>query len=44
MKSDMKAIADEIQEKLLGMGFTVHRPDAFTTNSVWTAVYATQSE
>lgn len=38
MKSDMKAIADEIQEKLLGMGFTVHRLDAFTTNSVYLKV------
>lgn len=38
MKSDMKAIADEIQEKLLDMGFTVHRLDAYTTNSVYLKV------
>lgn len=38
MKSDMKALADEIQEKLLDMGFTVHRLDAFTTNSVYLKV------
>lgn len=38
MKSDLKALADEIQEKLLGMGFTVHRLDAFTTNSVYLKV------
>lgn len=38
MKSDMKAIADEIQEKLLDMGFTVHRLDASTTNSVYLKV------
>lgn len=38
MKSDMKAIADEIQEKLLGMGFTVHRLDAVTTDSVYLKV------
>lgn len=38
MKSDMKAIADEIQGKLLDMGFTVHRLDAYTTNSVYLKV------
>lgn len=38
MKSDLEALADEIQEKLLGMGFTVHRLDAFTTNSVYLKV------
>lgn len=38
MKSDLKAIADEIQEKLLDMGFTVHRLDAYTTNSVYLKV------
>lgn len=38
MKSDMKAIADEIQGKLLDMGFTVHRLDASTTNSVYLKV------
>lgn len=36
--SSCKQIADEIQEKLLGMGFTVHRLDAFTTNSVYLKV------
>lgn len=38
MESDMKAIADEIQGKLLDMGFTVHRLDAYTTNSVYLKV------
>lgn len=38
MKGDMKAIADEIQGKLLDMGFTVHRLDAYTTNSVYLKV------
>ena len=38
MKSDLKEIADEIQEKLLDMGFTVHRLDAYTTNSVYLKV------
>lgn len=38
MKSDMKAIADEIQGKLLDMGFTVRRLDAYTTNSVYLKV------
>lgn len=33
-----RQIADEIQEKLLNMGFTVHRLDAFTTNSVYLKV------
>ena len=30
-----REIADEIQERLLDLGFTVHRLDAFTTNSVY---------
>lgn len=33
-----REIADEIQEKLLDMGFTVHRLDSFTTNSVYLKV------
>lgn len=33
-----KEIADEIQERLLDLGFTVHRLDAFTTNSVYLKV------
>lgn len=32
---DCREIADEIQEKLLDLGFTVHRLDAFTTSSVY---------
>lgn len=35
---DCRGIADEIQEKLLDMGFTVHRLNAFTTNSVYLKV------
>lgn len=31
-------IADEIQERLLDLGFTVHRLNAFTTNSVYLKV------
>lgn len=38
MKSDMKATADETQGKLLDMGLTVHRLDAYTTNSVYLKV------
>lgn len=38
MKSDLRALADEIQEKLLDMGFTVHRLDAVTTDSVYLKV------
>lgn len=33
-----REIADEIQERLLDLGFTVHRLDAFTTNSVYLKV------
>lgn len=33
--SSCRETADEIQEKLLDMGFTVHRLDSFTTNSVY---------
>ena len=36
--SSCRETADEIQEKLLDMGFTVHRLDSFTTNSVYLKV------
>lgn len=36
--SSFRETADEIQEKLLDMGFTVHRLDSFTTNSVYLKV------
>lgn len=35
MKSDLKAIADEVQDKLLDLGFIVHRYDAYSTSSVY---------
>lgn len=33
-----REIADEIQEKLLDRGFTIHRLDAYTTSSVYLKV------
>ena len=35
MESDLKAIADEVQGKLLDLGFIVHRYDAYSTSSVY---------
>lgn len=35
---DLKSLADKIQERLLDLGFTVHRYDAYSTSSVYLKV------